>query len=233
MGFGLLFLGYLFRICAVFGVTNDWTDPIGYLLLLYAACRLARYYRQDRQAAVTAAVGLLLSIAVLALSLSGTGGDAYTYLCLMKVVADCVFCFFMLAGIDAAATETGILPLKIRAFRNRIFSALYFALAFFLAFPWSGGMARAAHYLLLPTMLVGLVVTVLNAILIYSCYMWICLPEDLTMERKPSRFAWVNALRARSDARADALVRKKEEERRAAQEQRQRRSSAKKTKKKK
>ena len=53
---------------------------------------------------------------------------------------------------------------------------------------------------------------IFNMINLFTCYMYICPEGDEAMERKPSRFAFVNEFRERMDER-DRLAREREAER--------------------
>ena len=52
-----------------------------------------------------------------------------------------------------------------------------------------------------------LLLPIVNLTIIYSCYMHICLPEDLDSTPKPSRFGFINEFRRRREEK-----RKREEE---------------------
>ena len=67
----------------------------------------------------------------------------------------------------------------------------------------------------LPLLLLNFAWIILDLVLIASCYSRICDENDVDMERKPSRFAFVNKIRAELDAkqaraRASSLQYKKE-----------------------
>ena len=121
------------------------------------------------------------------------------------LVAIMVFAFHMLLlfGIRELATATELPKLSEKAIRNFVVGAFYFALSVFgtLNTPIKEDFTK---YFGLPTLLIGLVWYILNIILIYSCYMWICLEGDEDMARKPSRFAFINRLN-------DSLEKKEQE----------------------
>ena len=66
----------------------------------------------------------------------------------------------------------------------------------------------------------NLVWIVLQIVLIFSCYARICDEGDVEMERKPSRFAFVNKFRAELDAKQEKARRESEEYKREKMEKR-------------
>jgi hypothetical protein len=62
-----------------------------------------------------------------------------------------------------------------------------------------------------PVLLCRLVAMLLNAILIYSCYMWICLPEDVEMQRKKTGIQFLDDLNERLDKKEEEAQKKKKE----------------------
>ena len=52
----------------------------------------------------------------------------------------------------------------------------------------------------LPVLIALLVTITLNALLIWSCYMWICMPEDLEMKRKKTGIGWLDRIEDKLEA---------------------------------
>ena len=57
-----------------------------------------------------------------------------------------------------------------------------------------------------PVLILYFVWIIFNLVLIYSCYARICDESDVDMEQKPSRFAFVNKMRAESEERSRAAA---------------------------
>jgi len=70
-------------------------------------------------------------------------------------------------------------------------------------------------------LLFSIACNVLNAILLFSCYKYICDEADVNgRERKPSRFKLVNDIRCKMDERTERAVREREEYERRKREER-------------
>ena len=125
-----------------------------------------------------------------------------------------VFSGTMLYPIRSIAKETGVEKISIGASRNFIFIVVYYILTLiaYLPFPFT---ADYIKYFGVPVLLFNFICIALNHIVIFSCYAKICDANDTEMLRKPSRFAFVNKIRAELDAkqaraRASSLQYKKE-----------------------
>ena len=82
-----------------------------------------------------------------------------------------------------------------KAFRNMIFVAIYNAYQILMFTPVANDILMS----FLP--FIQFIYTALNAFLIFKCYAMICPEGDEDMPRKPSRFAFINKIRAEKDAR--------------------------------
>ena len=212
MGFGILFFGYI--IMSVFSLNpfGDIAQLIGYSLIFYALLKLSPYTRGFKIAKYTAVPLALYSLFSSVLTLASKAGvDISVFdgakLVLKPIVAVLVFAFhlFLLWGIRELAKTTELTKIADKAVRNFVVGAFYFALSVF-------GMINTpiqedfAKYFGLPTLLIGLVWYILNIMLIYSCYMWICLEGDEDMARKPSRFAFINKLNDAFDKKEEEAI---------------------------
>lgn len=206
MGFGLLFIGYLLLLPITFGFF--YTLPVAAVFLCLAGYRLARVNRPFGQSFFIALfVGCCGTAATILRLLSATAGIApYAEAATLLVVF--LWHLAALTGLAWVTRETGLMRLYATAVRDRIFTCIYFSIACILTamdgVPMQGEAARflvGANYV---TVGLGLVVFLLNAILIFRAYAGICMPEDLDMPRKPSRFSFINEARAREDARETA-----------------------------
>ncbi|MBP3437301.1 MAG: hypothetical protein J6K61_05295 [Clostridia bacterium] len=228
MGFGFLFVGYLLTFNIAY---SSYTDIFAFLLMLLGLSTLSRYAKSFRSALFagipTAALSLVLFGERIGVLL-GFWAESAAFLSYTGIVASLckvVFLCFVLQGVAEIAEETDIPVLRLRALRNRIFTLLFLAFDFLLE---SGVFERLSVFLALLTviyLLYGLVYTFLNAKLFFECYIWICLEGDEEMSRAPSRFAFINKLRAWEDKQDEKTLARKQEAARERQARKEARSS--------
>lgn len=217
MGFGWLLIGYLLLFPVTVGFF--YTVPVAAVFLCLAGYRLARVNRPFGVsfylailAGVTAAAAIVLRL------VKATAGVAHIAEA-AALVALLAWHIAMLTGMSWVTKETGLTKLYAAAYRNRFFACIYFALAVFLTaadgLTVSEDVRRfltGANYAVIA---VGLLAFALNAYLLFRAYANICMPEDLDMPRKASRFRFVNEAREKADAREEAareLSRRKQTE---------------------
>ena len=226
MGFGYLVFGCLLLLPVA--LTFFYTVPLACLLLGIGLYRLRRVNVPFGQGAIWAWVtGGISIVSVLLRLIPPTQGIAHwvegiTYALLLMLHLR------MLTGLDWVAEETKLAKLKVKAFRNRIFVCMYFVPAVFLTLldgiPATGMLLVTLNALNIAIPIVGLVVLLLDVFAAHTAYMYICMPEDLDMPQKPSRFAFVNQMRAKRAAREaedQAKIRAEMEARRQAYRQKQ------------
>ena len=228
MGFGLLFVGYLFFFNTVF---YDFSDIFACLLLLYGLSVLKQYAPYFSRA-----YGSLFPLLIFS-------GVAFLYriLCLFGLLPEPALVGFwedllssgfrfyfilgLLAGVEKIAIETGVPHIRYRAMRNRIFTVLYFVarLALILCsdIPALTG-NEVIFWLSTVLMVLGILYHFLNAKLLFSCYVWICLEGDEEMARGQSKNPVVNFINRFTDKLEDKVLESKqrqaEEEARRRQE---------------
>ncbi|MBO5052484.1 MAG: hypothetical protein J6D31_09835 [Clostridia bacterium] len=216
MGFGYLFLGYV--VSLNFLVYSALTMPIAVVLMLRGMLSLSRFNRPLKEAYLLLWPTLLLSLCSFVLELlrmlsllRQAQFDAInTPLSIMMPVALLLFTWRLLCGICALAKETGLPKLVYRARRNLVFSAIAYLAYIFFSLPIGADWFIAATvHAFVPVLLCRLIATVLNAMLIYSCYMWICMPEDLDMKRKKTGIGFLDELNEKMDKREEAAQEEK------------------------
>ncbi len=216
MGFGYLFLGYV--VSLNFLVYSALTMPIAVVLMLRGMLSLSRFNRPLKEAYLLLWPTLLLSLCSFVLELlrmlsllRQVQFDAInTPLSIMMPVALLLFTWRLLCGICALAKETGLPKLVYRARRNLVFSAIAYLAYIFFSLPIGADWFIAATvHAFVPVLLCRLIATVLNAMLIYSCYMWICMPEDLDMKRKKTGIGFLDELNEKMDKREEAAQEEK------------------------
>ena len=212
MGFGLLFLGYFavtFMSWHTFGALVQF---FGYGLILWAMLKLRRYER----AFDFGVIGSAVMLAVTAFSAVGEVSDflyenlflssrlfssgVWSVISYVDTAAFFLFHALLLWGVRVIAHQTEVFKIESNAIRNFIFFFLYSILATSVYLPIDA-LLGIKPYLMLFSVVLYFICSVLNLMLFASCYARICDEDDVEMARKPSRFAFVNRMRERSEER--------------------------------
>ncbi|MGN1094864.1 MAG: hypothetical protein ACI4QR_00590 [Eubacteriales bacterium] len=192
MGFGIMFLGSLF----LEGVVS-FPDIIGFIILFIGLKTAAKYCRSFDNALKMCIVGMVFSgvklfYTVLSMKnidiFGNIGGLVFGALYAAFLSA---FYIVLFRGIADIADDTGLPNIKRMAFADVLLVPLFITvsevitLMISLASEKLGDFASKAAG---TAMLLSLLATLLSAILIFNCYMRICLEGDEDMEGKKSRF---------------------------------------------
>lgn len=218
MGFGYLFVGYLLTVNFVY----ESLTLLPAAIIMWPGLRRLRLYNQPlREASVwlypimaAAAVSFVLEILRMAsLIPEATHTAVFSLLSPLLSVLMIFFHERLLSGIGLLAEETELDKLHLRARRNRFFSLFVFGLTAILYLPiqadWFAALNAAAF---LPVLVCRFVTVILNAILIYSAYMWICTPDDVDMARKKTGIGWLDKMNEENDRRAEEKNARKQQE---------------------
>jgi hypothetical protein len=111
-----------------------------------------------------------------------------------------VYHILLLISIRNIAKETDIEKIQINALRNIFFISVYYLL-YVISFLPTPFKAAFEKNMALPLLLLNLAWILLNLLLIFSCYSQICDEGDIGMERRPSKFAFINKFRDELDAK--------------------------------
>lgn len=209
MGWGLLFIGYFLTFLP--GQNAMLAVPLalpGCVLMLLGLKRLSLYCHTFHYAMWCSilpgaiSVGVLV-YALLARSVVPTRDGVTAWLRyvaeigstgvfgLLSVIAVVLFHAALAWGVKELAMRVGVRKNAVRALRNLIFVGLY-AVGMVLTRTVSGLPVAVSA----TTALLGLVWSVCNCVMLYSCYMHIAPAEEAEeATRKPSRFAFVNRWR--------------------------------------
>lgn len=234
MGFGLLFVGYFTATLMSINTFGSAFRLIGYIITSVAAGKLKKYNRFFACMELVSYILMLFS-ALLAFSdiwtllydemlvASTPFGDAYSSaVSYIEIVLSFFFNAVMLYSIRAIAIDTQVEKISASAVRNFIFICVYYVLCFISVLPFAfveSYMKYCGAFILL----LNFAWIFLNLVLIYSCYARICDENDVEMNRKPSRFAFVNRMRAESEERQMRASERQAEYRRQKREKRERR----------
>ena len=223
MGFGYLFIGYLFFFNLSFA---GFTDVIAVTLMLIGLSTLRQYARGFRAAFYSALPLLLLTLCsfvfeMLKLLSLSTPIELSLFVTILSHAAKCVLLWNCLTGVAQLSHETEIPVLQARALRNRLLTPVCFLLAILLecdVLP-----LPVYRYVAVAYLVYALVYTFMNARAFFESYVWICLEGEESMEGNASRFGFINRLNALS-AKMDekTLQRKRQENAEKAERKRQR-----------
>jgi hypothetical protein len=207
---------------------------LGYGVVLFAAGKLNKYNRTFRflqfAALLMITVSLLLGCSdiweflydQLIFSTNPFGERFTSIMGYVEMFASLIFNAIMLYAIRAIAVETEDTKIMTGATRNFVFICIYYILYFIGVLPFDFA-KEYAKYFSASVLILYFVWIILNLILIFSCYARICDENDVDMPRKPSRFEFVNKMRAEFDERQQKADQRQAEYRQKKQEKRKNR----------
>lgn len=212
MGFGLLFIGYIFTYLLSFaGAYGCYPAIIGCAIMLYALTKLTEYEVKFKYTFfVLLPLTLCVGISMISTfcTMIGVGNILFFSASLFKAVIayskltfDLFYNVVLLYAISAIALNTGIERTSHACLRNEIIYTLYFVLAVVSEILPTESMIRS--YTVLSALILSLCLAILNLIVIFSCYMRICDENDQDMKRKESKIGFVNDLRKEFDRREE------------------------------
>ncbi len=190
MGFGPLFLGYLFIFSFSYRGFDILPDAIGFLIIYFGLRKLSEYgygFNNLKKYMYFLFPASLITFVLQILSLTGYQNDLLTeiwncvYIPLMLV-----FNLMLLVSIKNIATDLDLKVIRVRALRNLVITVIYYGLTLFFSIPTSF-ISSLANTLIekyamgLVMYILGYVWLFLNTILIFSCYMYICKEGDEEM----------------------------------------------------
>lgn len=190
---------------------------IGFALMLLALTRLKKYNKAFDYTLIACG---LMGLTSLLLALAGIGDILYDLLIIdqkilegsrdiisgVDMVAELIFHGALAWGIRAIAKETEEEKIAFAAVRNLVFLCVYYVLYGIALLPFDFTVDYVKSFSM-PVVLLYFACIVLNLIMLFKCYVRICDEADVDMARKPSRFEFINRLRAESDRREEKAQR--------------------------
>ena len=234
MGFGWLFLGYFAVQLMTLNPLGSVFRVIGYGIILMAALKLQKYQRAFGWLCISTILMLLVSFPLL---ISDSIDLLYRMLLMnirplsegIKAVIgyveqglSFVFHATLLWGIYKIARETEIKKIADSSIRNFVFVCFYYLVVVIRYLPFESVRSCAPELTMIGWILF-LTWMILNHVLIAKCYTKICDENDIEMNRKPSRFAFVNRMREELDRKEQKAREENEAYRRAKLEQKKKR----------
>lgn len=213
MGFGLLFVGYVFTYLIGFTKYTAGAILIGCCLMYSGLSRLRNYNPTFKRA-----IYIIIPIFFAKLYLCGGlideifelnipffRGTVSIVLNVIEQVLDLAFHFALYTAVKSITSDLDLYKLNNSALRNIILTFMYYipALLWMLPITLADTVKTGFGYLLI---ILRLFISVLNSILIYSCYMHICPVGDEDMPIKKSRFAFINKLREETARRQQKVA---------------------------
>lgn len=226
MGFGTLFIGYFLLL----NITNyPVSDALAGLVMLLGLMRLAsvnKKFAYARWGAVVFTafgfVELLLFLLDLLLPhiIGGFYGAAFGYFAVARSLILAAFTVLLLGGIEDVSREVGVEKIPHRARVLTYASLVIYALFALLDVPfgaWMPELIRSVLFLTAIALILLLHIVVL--VTVYGCYMQICMPgEENGKRKKPSRFKFVNDIRARNEEKEREMEEYRREQLKARKE---------------
>ena len=214
MGFGLLFIGYItaFVIVVGFGTYSFAATLIGGFLMFLGLSELRKYAPTFLYAIIANTLLLICSFYgtlewieapfFIEMGIASLGLERFFDWAL--IVINLIFNVSLLYGIADLSRRVDFPETRIKAFRNMIFVGMFNLLQFVVALPISAlDSSRSAMMILL--LILQLFYTVINAALIFKCYAMICPEGEEDMQRKKSRFEFVNKWNKIRDEREEQV----------------------------
>ena len=194
MGFGLIFLGYIFTVFDMGFMVNEALSVFvckilccaGYGLLIAGLIKFSRYSQTAKRALFAFIVQLILhtgDAAVQGLWHFGAAddrlmADIMTWLFPLIAAFYALSHILLFFALRQTAKETECPKVEKRAVSSISLTAAFCILNIALALPFS-----FPDYMTVIRYALFLIVTAANAVALYSAYMWICLDTDLEKEK--------------------------------------------------
>ena len=199
MGYGILLAGYLFLLAIPLHSMGVCIEIVGYILLFRALTLLSEYQEEHRRAKVVSAMLIpmgLYSLSMQCLLWSGKSElhekiTSVTELLYTVLLAFLLlwFHFHLYRATEMQAAEVDLPDIVRQARRNRILTFVYFALSISQSYFNVPAITKYIPYAMIVSFisLIAIIWLLLNAKMIFCCYVRICLPEDLDMPMHKSK----------------------------------------------
>ncbi len=199
MGFGILFIGFFLLLNIPY---HSYTDAICAVISLYALYKLSAINTNFKRACYSAVgfsvFGILefLYSALIVFVPSLNIPDVFTVVSIVRYAVVCVLSVFTFLGMRDVANEVGLRVIAIKCERVIYMTYPIYALSVvseilsFFPLPFT-----VMQYIAVVILVCNMALIIISLIVIYNCYMRICMPEDEDMPEKESKFKFVNAFR--------------------------------------
>ena len=210
MGFGILFVSYLLSFFISMVNYGYVIRLAGYALMTLSLLKIREYGREFNYPLIASGVLVVYGIYdfiyqganAVSVKLPEFFASASAAMAYVNIIVIVGFNIALLYAIYSISSRLELDKQRNAAVRNAIFVMVYFVLTILAMGPLRSNEAYA-KYFALPTLLLQLGWIILNIILVFSCYMYICPEGDEDMPRKQSRIGFVNKLMEESDRRME------------------------------
>ncbi len=196
MGFGLLFIGYLFMFSFRYQGFDILPDIIGFLISYAGIRKLADYecgfdnLKKYMYCIIPASGVTFVSQLIIFIK-----KETFTLLVLWNYVYIAfllVYNILLLLSIYKIADDTDTKSIKAKAVRNLVLTLVYYAVILFFELPVNKiselkTFLETGYAFGFITYIFGYVWLILNSAAIFSCYMWICQEGDEDMPAPPKK----------------------------------------------
>lgn len=213
MGFGWLFVGYVFTYLVGFTRYTFAATLLGCLMICEGLSRIKEYNPTFGRALYFAfpvfitkaysCVSLLLKL--FEWDIAFFSGNVSIFFSVLEQVSDLAFHVVLYLAIKSITSDLDLGKINNNATRNIVMTLIYYVSALIWMLPISlddnvkGGIGTTL-------MVLRLFVGLLNGFLIYSCYMYICPVGDEDMPQKKSRFGFINRFREETARRQQKVA---------------------------
>ena len=215
MGFGLLLVGYTFAFVARVGLGEYIFAGmlLGGFLMYLGLSELKKYSPVCIYAQITSILLFFLSVfgaviwadSAFMLDLGiGTATNKLIYEWL-KFILGLLFNVSLLLGIIDVSDRVDYPETRMKAMRNLIFVGVFNVCQLIMLFPIPFIESDKGFFNTL-LLILQLIYSIVNAFLLFKCYAMICPAGQEDMPRKPSKFAFVNKMRAIRDAKEEKAI---------------------------
>lgn len=211
MGWGLLFFGYFLEyVLGMNAMFAPFIHVIGCALMIAGAKGLSRYCHSFKRVWVSAWALMVPAVlrtlvdlnTLFSWNIPFVGDILKTAAHWANLYLMVLFHVFLALAVKELALRVGVSKNAVRAVRNLVMMAIYVVLVLIQTiFP-----VEAVLRVLYPVMLIAQLIWVIcNCVMLYSCYMRIA-PANESDTRPPSRFAFINRMRAAFDSREQKAI---------------------------
>lgn len=202
MGFGTLFIGYFFLVNISY---FEYTDIISSMVMLLGLYNLSRFNRGFKMGFFFTSAFALFSFTELAFvildlfGITSIGEDFAMIFSIPRYLLIFALTVSLLIGIKDIACEVEAYDLSKKASSVIPFTSAYVIMAICDIPMTSNLLGVAMPYVYTALLIMHLVIVTTVLITVYKAYSTICMPDDLEVKTKKSRFAFINKFREREE----------------------------------
>lgn len=204
MGFGLLFFGYFAAFLMSLNAYGFVFAIIGHYVMFVALQKISEYKHSILRCIPPLAVMFLCSAAEAVNAALGTAQLASPFaseaatviLSSLTLVSSLTFHIFLFLSLMALGHDTELPDVVSLAKTNISVITLFFVANLTVIF-------FSNQYIMMIAVILRILFPLFSLALIYKCFHKICAPDDVDVPIKPSRFKFVNDMRAKQEQKAE------------------------------